>query len=159
MKQREPTHYGGAGTIGGGGRGAPILFRKSNANKLGYLGCVYLGNFWLESGFSNVFQANLEVDKPQSLFQTSLDMGISKDAKRCVLYVTYSQNHVSKWSINAKLFCTSHTNRTAQVLCTSIRVKLTSGETRGHVSWQGLESWCIPFEPMLHPDTAECYPN
>ena len=31
-------------------------------------------------------------------------MGISKDAKRCVLNVTYSQNHVSERSINAKLF-------------------------------------------------------
>ena len=33
------------------------------------IGCVYLGNFWLESGFSNVFQANLEVDKRKAFFK------------------------------------------------------------------------------------------
>ena len=32
-------------------------------------GCVYLANFWLESGFSNVFQANLEVDKRKAFFK------------------------------------------------------------------------------------------
>ena len=33
------------------------------------LGCVYLPNFWLESGFSNVFQANLGVDKRKAFFK------------------------------------------------------------------------------------------
>ena len=36
---------------------------------LQFLGCVYLANFWLESGFSNVFQANLEVDKRKAFFK------------------------------------------------------------------------------------------
>ena len=52
----------------------PRLFFKlskfpSHHTLLSALGCVYLGNFWLESGFSNVFQANLEVDKRKAFFK------------------------------------------------------------------------------------------
>ena len=115
-----------------------------------YPGCVYLANFWLESGFSNVFQANLEVDKRKAFFKLSLDMGISKDAKMCVLNVTYSQNHVSERSINAKLFWTSHTNMTTQVLWTSMCVKLTSEKlsasrvkTAGQTQGLYFESWRV----------------